>query len=65
MIRSGVTLEKVNLARIRKLEENKTSPGCSVYYSVMLWGGFKRLPKTIPLIELRGFFHRLVTSFND
>jgi hypothetical protein len=52
-------VEKVNLARIRRVGRKCNLSGCSVCDDLMLGMG-EEDPENHPLIVLRGFFYRLV-----
>ena len=54
-------VEKVNLARIRRVGRKCNLSGCSVYDDLMLGRG-QEAPENHPLNVMRGFFYRLVSS---
>ena len=53
-------VEKVNLARIRRVGRKCNLSGCSVYDDLMLGRG-QETPENHPLNVVRGFFYRLVS----
>jgi len=55
-------VEKVNLARIRRVGRKWNLSGCSVYDDLMLGG--QETPENHPLNVVRGFFYRRVMAMD-
>jgi hypothetical protein len=53
-------VEKINLARIRKVQGKCNLLGCSAYDDLILGKGQTESKKSFPLVIARGFFYRLV-----